>query len=206
MKLQKITIILITLFTITMSAQTEKGGYYIGANSNFNFLSSKTDYTSTGSNTTYSSTNSNKYSQFNANAEFGYFLIDKLTSGLNVSYTQTKPKDSDSRAVYTISPFVKYYFLENNLKPFARASYGFGKIKDAQVFYGDVFNTTVTTADTNINVFNLGAGLAYFANNFISIELIFNYSETNFKTTTPAQTIEQTDKIFRTNLGFSIFL
>ncbi len=206
MKLQKITIIIIILLTITMSAQTEKGGYYFGANSNFNFLNSKTDYVSSSNNTIYSTTNSNKYSQFNVNAEVGYFLIDKLTSGLNVSYTQTKPKDSGSIAVYTISPFVKYYFLENNIKPFARASYGFGKIKDAQVFYGDVFNTTVTSADTNINVFNLGAGLAYFANSFISIELIFNYSETNLKTTIPSQTTEQKDKIFRTNLGFSIFL
>lgn len=202
MKFRKIAFLILTIFTIQIYAQVEKGSIYLSSNSNLIFQSSKTDF----SNSSGSISNTNKFSSFVLNSEAGYFLIDNFVAGLNVSLSNVKPENQEARNTYTFSPFVKYYFLEGNLKPFLSFSYGLGKIKDNLVVTGNNFNNVLNKIDTNINVFNAGGGIAYFINKNISLDLIFNYSRTTYNTELPNQNQEQVDKIFQSRFGFSIFL
>lgn len=206
MRLQKIALFIFVLITITTYGQTEKGKIYIGANSNLNFSSSSSSFENKSINVIQSAENINKFSQFNINAEIGYFLIDNLTSGININFSRTNPDDSAAQDIYTISPFVKYYFLNGKIKPFARISYGFGKIKDDTFITGNESTFIANRVDTDINALNTGAGLAYFLNNYFSIELIFNYSQTTYTSKTSSQTAKQVDSVFQSKIGFSIFL
>ena len=207
--MKKTVLLLFTLFTITIYCQTEIGNFYIGANSNLNFSKSNSSFENQSENHIQTAENVNKFSQFNLNAEVGYFLIDNLTSGINVNFSRINPDDSPAQNIYTVSPFLKYYFLDNNIKPFARISYGFGKIKDNYIstpILNDPLNNVINHADTDINVINAGIGLAYFINSNFSIELIFNYSQSTYTTETSNFKSEQITDVFNSNLGFSIFL
>ena len=113
--MKNIALIIITLFTITIYGQTEKGKIYIGANSNLNFSSSSSSFENKSTNIIQSAENVNKFSHLNINGEVGYFLIDNLTSGLNINFSRTNPDDDSAQNIYIVSPFVKYYFLNGKI-------------------------------------------------------------------------------------------
>tara|TARA_R110002126_G_scaffold277373_2_gene423199 strand:- start:4088 stop:4714 length:627 start_codon:yes stop_codon:yes gene_type:complete len=208
MKFQEIVLLLSTLFTITAYGQTEKGKFYVGANSNLNFSKSKTDIISTSGNNSQGISDTNKFSQLNINSEIGYFLLNNLTTGLSISYTSTNPEDSDKIIAYTVAPFAKYYFLKGRFKPFIRTSYGRGKIKDNFVttIVDNGLTGFVNKIDTDIKALNIGGGLAFFINTNFSLELILNYRQIKFISEFSNTRRAQTDTVFGTNLGFSFFL
>lgn len=206
--MKKIAILLFALISINSFSQTEEGKICLGANSNFNFSSSKTDYEQHTGTSSSSGKDLNKFNNFNLNGEFGYFAITNLAAGLNVNFTRTKLENEDAKNIYLTSPFLKYYFSLNKIKPFLRISYGFGKIKDNLVISttSDPSSFQVNKFDTKIKELNAGTGVAYFINNNVSIELIFNYSKTTFTTDSVDVKTIQTDTLFQSRLGFSIFL
>ena len=115
--MKKIALLIVAFCTITIYGQTEKGSVFIGAQSNFNFSSSK--YVTTNSSINYSSSyTSDTTNNFTFTPQIGYLIFDSFVLGLDFKFSSTKVKGQDSNGFYTISPFAKYYLLEGNLKPF----------------------------------------------------------------------------------------
>jgi outer membrane protein len=211
MKLQKITLLLFTLFTITVCGQTEQGKFYIGANSNLNFSSSKFE-TTNGNESNFSAFSSDRTNNFNFTPQIGYFIMDDFVSGLDFKLSYSKTEGQEKNGYYLISPFAKYYFLDNTIKPFIKASYGFGSFFNDTSFISN--NGFVSHADISITSLKLGGGVAFILNNYLSLELTLDYyKDVNKSTVSAQQTVnnqainfKQITNGFASNLGFSIFL
>lgn len=194
MKLQKIALLLFTLFTITTFSQTEKRKFLIGGTTNFGssyLTEGDKGFTTTTSNFTFSS-----------NA--GYTIMEDLFVGLNVQFLSSDYKikflnaESNTTQI-TFSPFMKYYFLKDKFRPFALIRYGFGTSK-----YNDIDSSGEFESNSDLTKLNLGGGISYFFTNYFSLEF-----EAFYQKDTSSSTIQNDDLKyygFGTNLGFSIFL
>ncbi|MEP1094721.1 MAG: hypothetical protein ABJG78_06395 [Cyclobacteriaceae bacterium] len=92
------------LFTMTMvaafgvaSAQTEQGGWLLGASTNLGFTSTSVDGAD------------DNFTTFNLDTRVGYFLMDNLAAGLDLSFQNEKQGD-DKFSATVIGPFARYYF------------------------------------------------------------------------------------------------
>ncbi len=155
------TLILFFFFTIctyTAQAQITKGNWMVGGDGYF----SSTKYETSSS--------SSRYTQIRLNPNVGYFIIDKLSGGIqfNVSFVGISGRSDDSGKgqSYGISPYVRYYFLkpESRFNAFAQANYYY---RYGHSEYGTESNSTG---------YNLKAGGVAFLNSNIGVELIINYS------------------------------
>ena len=186
MKIIKYAIIL--LFTIFVNGQTEKGKFYVGANSNLGLSSEK----ATG-NPNESFYTERKYNSFQLSSKLGYLISNNLVFGVgfslnpsneiqnseftfnnNTSTSQIKNEEKTTE----ITAFTKYYFLKNKFRPFALISYGFGRLKEIkyEVVNANIFEEASFGGDNNFKVLNVGAGGAYFLSDLLNLELGINYS------------------------------
>ena len=148
-------ILLIALAVISMQqlqAQTEKGGFLLGVNSNVRFTSQARE----GVATSYS---------VGLAGDGAYFLIDNLAVGVNVGYGWSKRGDIDGSSM-SISPSVRYYIDQFFLG--AR----FGVIRSRNEFTD---GTTISSNTTNDTELGLQAGYAFFLNEHIAVEPTLNY-------------------------------
>ncbi|MEQ9404229.1 MAG: outer membrane beta-barrel protein [Cyclobacteriaceae bacterium] len=90
-----LTMTMVAVFGIA-TAQTEQGGWLIGASTNLGFTSTSVDGVD------------DNESEFNLDGKAGYFLIDGLAAGLNLSFSNNKQGD-DKTTVTAIGPFARYY-------------------------------------------------------------------------------------------------
>lgn len=202
------TTTLITLFftSIISFSQVEKGKWFVGASSNFNFSSVSTDTKLTdGNNTNYNE--GPTFTTFFIAPKVGYTPIKNLVTGLEISLHFSK-SDNDlygDYSTYTFSPFVRYYFLENKFKPFANVSYGIGG-RSNDISSGDFYSNQIETINSTVYDFKVGAGIAYFVSESIALELNLNY--VNEKITTKLDTRKNTSTTsgIRSLIGFSIFI
>lgn len=205
--MKNITLIIIILFTITLYGQTEKGRILIGAQSNFNFSSSK--YTTTSNSSNYSTTyNSDTTNSFSFTPQIGYFASDNFVLGLDFKLSSSKLKGQDSNGFYTISPFAKYYLLDSNLKPFFKASLGLGSFFNSyQTYSTGSYTATYEKVTTKINTARIGGGVAYFVNNTIALEFNLDYFHDVYKSeSNPDYNTKQTQSGIQSTIGFAIFL
>src|SRR5574338_715106 len=116
----------LTAYYISASAQLSKNTWLVGGNGRF--YSYNSEYNSVA----YS--NEAKYSQFDISASVGYFVIDKLASGLRPTFSSIKGRVTTPGGLHTnvqrywIGPFVRYYFLdkENQINILTDIAYQFG--------------------------------------------------------------------------------
>lgn len=108
------------LFTMTMiaafgvaNAQTEQGGWLVGASTNLGFTSTSIDGAD------------DNVSNFNLDTRAGYFLMDNLAAGLDLSFQNVKEGD-DKFSLTVIGSFVRYYVGGNF---FLGAGYGAASAK-----------------------------------------------------------------------------
>lgn len=80
----------------TAQAQTEQGGWLVGANSNLSFTSTSADGID------------DNQSNFNLSVQGGYFLADNLAAGLRLGFFSSKLGDNKSTST-SIGPFARYY-------------------------------------------------------------------------------------------------
>ena len=79
------------------NAQTEQGGWLIGASSNLGFTSQKHKDADDATNT------------LNFDVKAGYFLMDNLAAGLDFGYFNSKTGDAEA-GLTNIGLFARYYF------------------------------------------------------------------------------------------------
>lgn len=105
--------------------------------------------------------------QFSAQPTIGFFVINNLAVGGDVSLGYVKPQNFDGSFSWNISPFVRYYFGENGnkIRPFGHLGFGYGDL-------GGGSNWTLTAAP----------GVAFFLNDHISLDLTLRYVTSKFET------------------------
>jgi hypothetical protein len=100
----------------SMFAQINQGQWLVGGSAGFN--SSK-----------HGDSDAGKETDIWVAPNVGYFLIDKLAAGLDLSFSSNKVKSADdANSTFSLAPFVRYYFLDagEKVNVFADAHYGFG--------------------------------------------------------------------------------
>lgn len=192
----------IALLLITTYSQTEKGSFFVGAFSNLNAgiinYSIESDDFPTQDN--------GKNSYFSISPTAGFFVIDNLVLGTGLTLTFSSYEDGGSNETnnnsISVSPFAKYYFSQNEFKPFLNASYSFGKSTYT-------FNNSFGNSESNssINELSIGGGIAYFINETFSLELGINYSKTsNKQKDNNPNNYRDIYSGITSSVGFSIFL
>lgn len=151
MKKLLLTTALLAVFTFSSKAQTEQGGWLIGASTNLNFTSTSFD----GSD--------NKVNQFDLAFNAGHFVAENLAFGLNVAYNSLDD-GGDKQTTSLVGPFVRYYA---NGTFFVGASYVLGTTK----FESNGFDFTF-----NGNYLGLEAGYPIWIVDSIAIEPSLNYA------------------------------
>jgi len=129
------------------------------------------------------STSSNVISDFRlktneifAAPSFGYFIIDNLLIGANISFIYSEIKNESSfristpgldilstttiRRQFGIGPTVRYYFTGFKIIPFVEAGYGYSK----------EFSSEKTG-----NIFTFGVGVNYFISECVALEPFLSY-------------------------------
>lgn len=147
--------------------QFNKGRILIGGTGALSF---KTDKSTSGNTTT----TTGKTTTFSLAPTVGYFFVDNFAAGLGVSLEVDGFKSQISNTKLTsttfqLSPFVRYY-----LKPgiFFQGSFGVGASKSAQS------GTTTSDRSSGVSSWSLGAGYAWFLNDYVAIEPTIGYNTT----------------------------
>ena len=171
--IKKITLVfLVAILAIgTANAQIPKGKILLGGSTNLSFTSStytdKYDGTKTGD---------SKTATFELNPQVGYFIMDGLAVGLDLSYSSSKTKSgsgswSDPTTMIGVGVFGKYYMGTTNIKPFGLAHLG-------------VISTSTSPKDVDKDrgyAMGLALGGAYFINESVAFELSLGYDYAKFK-------------------------
>lgn len=153
MKINKILFIATLLITFTSNAQIDKGNWLMGGSGSF------------GNYKIRNGDDSFKSTQIAINPNIGYFIIDKLAFGISAQLNFSFYTDgSPTYKSYNISPFLRYYFFENEKKIniFSEVNYEILRI-----------NNDVLKQDK----FKLKAGAVIFLNSSVGIEVALNYSK-----------------------------
>lgn len=146
------------------NAQTEQGGWLIGATSNLGINSTK--YDGGGDNQT----------DLSIGGLAGYFIMDNLAAGLNVGLSSSKQGDLKATSTL-IGPFARYYV---NGTFFLGATYSIASSKVDVPGFGET--------KTNFNVLAFEAGYPIWIVDNVAIEPSLNYGMasgddiTNFNT------------------------
>jgi hypothetical protein len=159
-------------------AQFNKGRYLVGGGLSFQTYANKTKAGST--------TNTGAHStDFTLSPDAGYFVIDNLAVGASLNLgagstkgTGTNPSKTSSTSI-GLSPFVRYYLSQGI---FFQGQIGFGSEKSKDTPGG---STTTTTTKYNTSNWSLGAGYAYFLNDFVAVEPMIGYGANAQKTSNP---------------------
>ena len=136
-------------------AQVEKGKWFVAGYSNFGLDIGKNKSKSGGT-----TTENYKYSDFYFSPEAGYFVIDKLVTGLFLDFDRYTEKyedgDKDFDTKIIIGPFVRFYIMEyKKLWPYAEGRVGFGSEKFTNNYDSDY------TPKWSYLTTKLGAGATY---------------------------------------------
>ena len=166
-----VTLVMLVVGSAGAQAQTEKGRWTVGAQVG------SLSYSGTGE--PYSI----RSFSISLSPSAGYFVARNLAIGASIPVTflaykasfpgTTVPSKVNSLSL-GLAPFIRYYIGSAKLRPFASASYG----------YTQVWNTTFaprTNNDSknssNYSTYSVGAGVAYFVNNTVSLDASLNYGD-----------------------------
>ncbi len=198
MKNIRFYLVLILSLTIVhiSSAQTDKGNMIVGGSLALDF--DKDSREVAGNSIDFGNTTTLILSP-----TVGYFVIDGLVLGAEVSFQRSKFKpdqgDGESTSsLFTFGPFAKYY-LDNGLFGMATMAFGSGKSE---------FNSDGFSGESKIGIFSwrVGAGYAAFLNDNVSIEPMLSYGSLRREDKDADLETFDFDKSFTISVGFTIFL
>jgi outer membrane protein len=202
------------LFSVIITAQTEKGTFMISGETSLGFNSTTVKYKNAGN-----TTDGPKTSSFNISPSFGYFIIDNLSLGLDFNYKTltTKQKiltlnpdgingmivdEKITQNTLSIIPTATYFFSKGKARPYINAGIGYGNTKQKNN-YSDL-SAEVSNYSTSNNglVWGFGGGLAYFISKTVSFDLGLGYSEFTYE----ENDVNIKSGAFGANIGISVFL
>jgi hypothetical protein len=196
-----ITILLLSLSTV---AQIDKSTWLVGGNGNINFYTQDV----AGDYITYKA----KMTKIDIDCSVGYFIKDKLATGLrptffleNGKYFQngTQQGQIGTRTQLYVGPFIRYYFLEKEK--------AFNILADISYQYGtniDPISITDHKSKGIIKQFTASAGVEFFFNNTVGIEILAGYKSKyeDINDLLVGSNYTDNKKGFQINIGFQIHL
>lgn len=202
------------LFSIVLTAQTEKGTFAISGKTGLGFSSTTLKYENSGN-----TTDGPKTSSYNISPSFGYFIIDNLSLGLDFNYktVTTKQKiltlnpDGNSGMIVdekitqntlSIVPTATYFFSKGKTRPYINAGIGYGNNKQKNSYSASSAEVSNYSISSDGLVWGAGTGLAYFISKTVSFDLGLDYSEFSFK----ENNVKAKSGAFGANIGISVFL
>ncbi|MUP40100.1 outer membrane protein [Labilibaculum euxinus] len=179
---------------VIVSAQTEQGKFFIGANSNINFSSMKTELKSD-----YSDSDGSTITTFEFAPQLGFFAGDGFLVGVELPYSTTKNKDTDYKVSQIgFGTFARYYFGTSNAKPYLHGGLGIGAATESN---------ESDDVDYKLFTYEFGGGVAIFINKNIAVDLGLGYSSNTMK---PKENNDADVKLVTSGVafkvGFSLFL
>ncbi|TAJ14871.1 porin family protein [Marinilabiliaceae bacterium JC017] len=149
-------------FSSVSFSQTEKGKIFVSGSSNLNFTSRQEQVTEDdGTEKELSITH------FNIKPSLGYFFANNFAVAISFNYELNKEGDYKYREAL-VGPMLRYYILESNIKPYVQGGLMFGANKIRYNAAGE--------CKENVFRWDLGAGVAFFLNDYVSIDLGLGYS------------------------------
>lgn len=202
------------LFSVIITAQTEKGTFAISGKTGLGFNSTTIKYENSGN-----TTDGPKTSSFNITPSLSYFIIDNLSLGLDFDYKTSTTKQHgiifystaingysrvEAKSTATslaVIPNATYFFSKGKVRPFIEAGIGYANIKQKSET-SDSVQYLKSDSNNNGYVWAAGGGLAYFITNTVSFDLGLAYGEYNYK----EENSNVKSGAFSANVGISIFL
>lgn len=171
---------------ISVFSQTGRGAWLAGGNIGF---SSATEHDNPS---TFSTT---KTTTFVFAPDFGYFIINNLAAGAEVTYLSIRatngPNSATSNA-FSAGPFIRYYFpIAKKIKIFVH-----GNILWGSENYND------GEPKTSTSIYGFKAGPAFFLNSRVAFEITAGYQHTKSK----SDYYNSTTGEFMMGAGFQIHL
>ncbi len=168
-------IVLFFLFSaVNLYAQTEPGKTFVGAGTNLDlsFINTKIKV----DNDLY---DVGKSSSFEFSPQLGKFAtLNFLIGGVMPINISTESDEDDNKQTITswaIGPFTRVYFGEEDTKFFLNGMAGLGKYSIKSDSGSD------SKESAGLNTFQLGAGVAFFLSDHVSLDLFLNYASTTMK-------------------------
>ena len=206
MKVKKIAILVTIVFSLKSLSQTNKGNFYIGAESSSFFSSSSEFLKLPESDEKLNESNS---TNFNISPNIGYFIIDGLMIGAKIDFTYIRDKtnfiESTTNSILA-GPTVRYYFLKNKIRPFITGTYTYSFFKIGSTNL--VEDGDIDDFKQRIQNLDLGIGTSFFFSKNISLDIVLSYSKIFSENLSRSNSTEfsRTNNQFISSFGFSIFL
>jgi len=183
------------LLGFAASAQTEKGSWVVGGSTTLGFNNVTTKFKSNNV-----SMDGPKVNSFTITPSAGYFVIDKLSVGLDLGFTSATTKYDDAKSTnntFAILPTATYYFTDNTvIKPYLGAGIGYSSITEKEEYRG---RTNETTFDGF--AWKVKGGFVYFFTPSIAADLGLSYSQFSSKNSGVTTNVNS----FGVGVGLSVF-
>jgi outer membrane protein W len=175
-------LLVLSVFSTSIFAQLNKGQWLVGGNAGFYYITQNYSQPS--------NFQEDKHTSVQIAPAAGYFIFDRLAVGLRtiVNFSHFSSRDSvftssqtnaSNATTYSISPFIRYYFLPkaNKVNLFVDVSYLYSFTK-SKYWYNDVYNGS---SKEHWYSYAIAAGPAFFINPKIAVELTAGYTFKNEK-------------------------
>jgi len=165
-------------------AQTQKGSFMIGGNGSLNFDKN-----------TYDGIGTNRTTSYNLSPVGGYFIINNLSAGLALPFSQSwsstdyyNIENTESNSISIgVSPFVRYYIPVKSFFIVTEVSYAWNHQKnDYPMFDGSGGVVGREESTYKSRNFKVAAGPTFFLSPYTSIEILANYQHSAPASTTAA--------------------
>ncbi|TVP46243.1 MAG: hypothetical protein EA341_13975 [Mongoliibacter sp.] len=199
------------LISFSTLAQTEKGRFLIGAGTNLG-LSESSGMMNLSFSRQKTFIDDGLSGQTNSNNIFiapkaGYFIFDNLVAGLDLalgsgrgtSTIDAASQNLDSKSsLFSVGPFVRYYFPSGKVLPFVEANSLFGNRNI------EISGFTSSENRQNFTAIGGGLGLAFLLGKRSSIDLVLNYTSNSINTESEDYT--DRENTLGIKIGFTMFL
>lgn len=154
--------IVITLILFKANGQITRGNWLVGGNMSFTASQFKSDISPR-----------QKNSLLVISPTVGYFLADKLATGLKVSFNSANQNDGTNslkQQNFNFGPFLRYYFLstENRANLFVDGIYQYG------------ITNASSSSNLKLNTYSFSGGSSIFFNSNVAVEFSLGYSTTTY--------------------------
>jgi outer membrane protein len=221
--IMKKILMLVTVFCFlafqVINAQTDKGRIIVGISSTASLSGKGSDIMGLGfSSTKYvspsgTSSAADKSSFLNLIPKVGYFIIDNLAAGLDLTISTYATKYSDKTkstgTLLCVGPFARYYVPLNldKFRPFAELNAGIGGTKSKYTS-----SSTTLSSEHKSGVFLIGfwAGMAMPLGDRVTFDAMLGYNHVTYSTKATSETggsgkTKEKTGTFGVKMGFVVF-
>ncbi len=199
--MKKLLVLSVVLFlSSSVFAQTKKGNIFLSGGTGLQFTSTSIKNYYDGE-----SDGSSTGSSLSIVPSFAYFIIDNLAIGLTSNFVSASSKNySGSKNVsnsITLLPTALYFFPnEGKMKPFAQVAFG---ISSATEKYIPKTGSDQKSSSSGLAA-NIGAGIAYFVKENISLNFGLSYTMVTTKDGDDSKSKTKQGN-FGSNIGLAIY-